>query len=136
VTAARAFLGRAYRLRGRIVAGERRGRTLGYPTANLYVPPGVLVPAHGVYAVRVWVGGHGHDGVVNIGVRPTFGELRRTIEAHLLDWSGDLYGRWVELDLVERLRGEQRFDGPDALRAAIAADVAHARRALAASSRP
>jgi riboflavin kinase/FMN adenylyltransferase len=126
-----AWLGRPYRLRGRVVAGERRGRTLGFPTANLHVRPRVLVPADGVYAVRVLTGGGAHPGVVNIGVRPTFGEARRTVEAHLLDWSGDLYGRWVELEFVARLRGEQRFDGPAALRVAIETDIAHARRVFA-----
>ena len=135
VAKAQALLGRPYRLRGRVVTGERRGRTLGFPTANLHVPPGVLVPAHGVYAVRVHVDGRPHDGVVNVGVRPTFGELRRTIEAHLLDWSGDLYGRWLVLEIVAHLRGEKRFDGVDALRAAIEADGASARRVLAAPSR-
>src|SRR5204862_2895633 len=95
VERAAALLGRAHRLRGRVVAGERRGRTLGFPTANLHVPPRVLVPAHGVYAVRAYGGGDAVPAVVNIGVRPTFGEARRTIEAHLLDWSGDLYGRWL-----------------------------------------
>jgi riboflavin kinase/FMN adenylyltransferase len=69
-------------------------------------------------------------GVVNVGVRPTFGEARRTVEAHLLDWSGDLYGAWAEVEFVARLRGERRFDGPQALRDAIAADVAAARRVL------
>jgi len=135
VTRAQALLGRPYRLRGRVVTGEQRGRTLGFPTANLHVPPRVLVPAHGVYAAWAHTPGGVQPGVVNIGVRPTFGEARRTIESHLLDWNGDLYGRWVALDFVERLRGEQRFDGPAALREAIAADVAHARRVLAAAPR-
>jgi len=133
VSAAAELLGRRHRLRGRVVAGERRGRTIGFPTANLHVRPGVLLPADGVYAVRV----HGTslfvDGVLNVGIRPTFGEARRTIEAHLLDWSGDLYGQWIELELVERLRGERRFDGVDALKAQIASDVAAARALLAAA---
>jgi riboflavin kinase/FMN adenylyltransferase len=130
VERAAALLGRTHRLRGRVVTGERRGRTLGFPTANLHVPPRVLVPAHGVYAVRAHVDGTVHPAVLNIGVRPTFGEARRTIEAHLLDWDGDCYGRWLELELVARLRGEQRFDGVEALRAQIASDVAQARRLL------
>jgi riboflavin kinase/FMN adenylyltransferase len=125
-----AMLGRHYRLRGRVIAGERRGRTLGFPTANLHVRPRVLVPGDGVYAVRVHAGSLRQPGVVNVGVRPTFGEARRTVEAHLLDWSGDLYGAWAEVEFVARLRGERRFDGPQALRDAIAADVAAARRVL------
>jgi riboflavin kinase/FMN adenylyltransferase len=135
VERAAALLGRTHRLRGRVVAGERRGRTLGFPTANLHVPARVLVPAHGVYAVRAHLSGAApQPAVLNIGVRPTFGEARRTIEAHLLDWDGDCYGRWLEIELVARLRGEQRFDGPEALRAAIAADVAHARRLFGTAS--
>ncbi len=133
VVRAAALLGRTHRLRGRVVVGERRGRTIGFPTANLHVPPRVLVPADGVYAVRARLDGAAVPGVLNIGVRPTFGEARRTIEAHLLDWDGDCYGRVVEIELVARLRGERRFDGVNALRAAIAADVAHARRLLAAT---
>jgi riboflavin kinase / FMN adenylyltransferase len=135
VVRAELLLGRPYRLRGRVVAGERRGRTLGFPTANLHVRPRVVVPADGVYAVRAHGDGDPVPAVVNIGVRPTFGEARRTIEAHLLDWNGDLYGRWLELEFVARLRGEQRFDGVAALKAAIAADVAAARGVLGAPSR-
>src|SRR5579871_1021439 len=109
------LLGRTYALRGRVVAGERRGRTLGFPTANLRCRSTLAVPADGVYAARVQVGGAWHGGVVNIGIRPTFGERRRTIEAHLLDFTGDLYGRWVTVEMVDRLRGEQAFAGPRAL---------------------
>jgi len=130
VVRAAALLGRRHRLRGRVIRGEQRGRTLGFPTANLHVGSRLLVPAYGVYAAWVHAQGATRPGVVNIGVRPTFGEVRRTIEAHVLDWSGDLYGAWAELELVAHLRGEQRFEGPTALREAIAADVAHARRAL------
>jgi riboflavin kinase/FMN adenylyltransferase len=128
---ARVLLGRAYSLRGRVVVGDRRGRTLGFPTANLHPKPGLLLPPDGVYAVHADVGGQRHAGVLNIGVRPTFGGRRRTVEVHLLDFAGDLYRRWLVLQLVERLRGEATFAGPDALRAAIAADVANARRVLA-----
>jgi riboflavin kinase / FMN adenylyltransferase len=135
VARAAALLGRPHRLRGRVVVGDRRGRTIGFPTANLHVRPGVLLPADGVYAVRAAVDGAARPAVVNVGVRPTFGEARRTIEAHVLDWNGDLYGRWLELELVARLRGEERFAGVDALRAAIAADVDHARRVLAPAGR-
>src|SRR5262249_38906710 len=131
VRRARTLLGRPFSLRGRVVRGEQRGRTLGFPTANLHQAPGVLLPADGVYAVRARLDGHLRPAVLNIRVRPTFGVLRRTVEAYLLDFDGDLYGRWLSLDLVERLRGEQRFPGPDALRDAIAADVARARDLLA-----
>ncbi len=131
VAGARTLLGRPVALRGRVVHGEHRGRTLGFPTANLHRSPGLVLPADGVYAVRVARDGVRHSGVLNIGVRPTFGTLARTVEVHLLDGGGDLYGQWLVLEVVERLRGEQRFDGPEALRRAIAGDVARARVALA-----
>jgi riboflavin kinase/FMN adenylyltransferase len=127
VRRAGALLGRPFELRGRVVRGEQRGRRLGFPTANLHQRPGLLLPADGVYAVRAVLDGRPVPAVLNIGVRPTFGRLRRTIEAFLLDFDGDLYGRWLTLELIERLRGEQRFAGAEALRQAIAADVARAR---------
>jgi riboflavin kinase/FMN adenylyltransferase len=131
VRQAATLLGRPFMLRGRVVRGEQRGRTLGFPTANLHQRAEVLLPADGVYAVRALLDGGTWPAVLNIGVRPTFGTLRRTVEAFLLDFDGDLYGRWLRLELVERLRGEQRFPGPEALRQAIAADVARAREVLA-----
>jgi len=131
---ARALLGRPYALRGRVVVGDRRGRTLGFPTANLHLRAGLLLPPDGVYAVGVEVDGRAHEGVLNIGVRPTFAGRRRTIEVHLLDFSGDLYRRWLVVKLIERLRGEEAFSGPEALRAAIARDVERARRVLGGGS--
>jgi len=133
VRGARALLGRPYTLRGRVVVGDRRGRTLGFPTANLHLRRRLLLPADGVYAVTADVAGRRHDGVLNIGIRPTFGGRRRTVEVHLLDFTGDLYRAWLVVDVVERLRGEMAFSGPDALRAAIAADVTRARELLARS---
>jgi riboflavin kinase/FMN adenylyltransferase len=129
---ARRLLGRPYAFRGRVVTGDRRGRTLGFPTANLHLKPGLLVPPDGVYAVLADVDGRERQGVLNVGIRPTFGGRRWTIEAHLLDFEGDLYRRWLAVRVVERLRGEATFAGPDALRAAIADDIARARRVLAA----
>jgi len=131
---ARALLGRSYALRGRVVVGDRRGRTLGFPTANLHLRAGLLLPPDGVYAVGVEVDGRAHEGVLNIGVRPTFAGRRRTIEVHLLDFSGDLYRRWLVVKLIERLRGEEAFSGPEALRVAIARDVERARRVLGGGS--
>jgi riboflavin kinase/FMN adenylyltransferase len=128
---ARRLLGRPHALRGRIVVGDRRGRTLGFPTANLHVRRGLLLPPDGVYAVAVELDGRTHQGVLNIGMRPTFGGRRRTVEAHVLDFDGDLYRRWLVVRVIERLRGEAAFSGPEALRAAIAADVARARGVLA-----
>src|SRR5438093_50616 len=117
-------------LHGRVVVGDRRGRTLGFPTANLHLRAGLLLPPDGVYAVGVEADGRAHEGVLNIGVRPTFAGKRRTIEVHLLDFSDDLYRRWLVVKVIERLRGEQAFSGPEALRVAIARDVERARRVL------
>jgi riboflavin kinase/FMN adenylyltransferase len=129
--AARRLLGRPYGFRGRVVSGDRRGRMLGFPTANLHPRPRLLLPPDGVYAAGVDTPEGRRAGVLNIGVRPTFGGRRRTIEVHLLDFAGDLYRRWLIVHVIERLRGEAAFAGPEALREAIAADVAHARRVLA-----
>lgn len=123
------MLGRLYALRGTVVAGDRRGRTLGFPTANLDVH-GQVVPAHGVYAARLEVGGALHPAVANLGVRPTFGADALRVEAHVLDFSGDLYGCAAVLHLVERLRAEVRFDSLDGLRSQIGRDTAAARKAL------
>ncbi|MDI3316535.1 MAG: bifunctional riboflavin kinase/FAD synthetase [Bacillota bacterium] len=133
------LLGRPFRLEGRVVAGDRRGHELGFPTANLELPEELIHPARGVYAA--WVeradgpGGSG-DGrrwpaVVNVGLRPTFGGRRETVEAHLLDARVELYGAWLLVDLVDRLREERKFSGPEALRQQIAQDVEAARRRLA-----
>jgi len=110
--------------------GDRRGRTLGFPTANLHLRTGLLLPPDGVYAIAVAVDGRPRAGVLNVGVRPTFAGRRRTIEAHVLDFTGDLYRRWLVVELIERLRGEEAFSGPEALRAAIGRDVARAREVL------
>jgi riboflavin kinase/FMN adenylyltransferase len=125
------LLGNPFTLGRRVVYGEQRGGTLGFPTANLHMRPGLLLPADGVYVVRMQVGSALHGGVANIGIRPTFGRLARTVEVHLLDFDGDIYGQRVEVGFLERLRGEQRFPGVDALKTAIAADVARARTLLA-----
>ena len=134
VARAHALLGRPYRLRGRVVVGDQRGRTIGFPTANLHPKPHVLVPENGVYAGWARIEGVPRACVVNIGVRPTFGKLGRTIEAHLLDWDGDLYGRWIELEPTVRLRGERKFASVEALVDQIGADAEQARRLLGAAA--
>ncbi len=130
--AARA-LGRPFRLSGQVVAGAQRGRTLGIPTANLAISEERAFPATGVYACRAhWDGATPQSAVTNIGFRPTFNSSTPTltVEAHLLDYSGDLYGRELTLDFVARLRPEMKFPGVDALVAQIRADIATARRLL------
>lgn len=128
------LLGRPYALEGRVVLGARRGRTIGFPTANLRsrVPP--LVP-DGVYAVRAEVGGAIVGGAANVGRNPTFGPgAPRTVETHLLDFDRDVYGEKLRVEFVERIRGEIRFGSVAALVDQIAKDVARAREILLAPS--
>jgi riboflavin kinase/FMN adenylyltransferase len=107
-------------VRGVVVGGDRRGREIGFPTANVRPAPGAPLPAFGVYAGRML----DRAAAVSVGVRPTFGDgLEPLVEAHLLDFDGDLYGREVELELVEYLRDELRFDSVHALCAQIEADI-------------
>lgn len=124
------FLGRNFALSGPVVRGVERGRTLGFPTANLAVNSNQALPADGVYATRVYVGGSAHKAVVNIGQRPTFDEKDRTVEVYLLDFKGDLYGEEIKVELVERLRAERKFDSADELKAQIGKDVERARAIL------
>ncbi len=128
--AAGRLLGRSYRLAGTVVPGDQRGRTIGFPTANLEISEGTVVPGSGVYAVRILFDDRSHPGVVNIGRRPTFGGTEYVVEAHVLDYSGDLYGQMIGLDFVKRLRSEQKFGGVEELVAAIQQDVAAARLVL------
>ena len=130
---AREGLGRPHVLEGAVVKGDARGHTIGFPTANVEVDDRMQMPANGVYAGHAVV--LGRDGtlypmVVNIGQRPTFGGEHVTVEAHLLDTDLDLYGEHVGLSLEHRLRDERKFDGIDALKAQIAADVDRARELL------
>jgi riboflavin kinase/FMN adenylyltransferase len=129
VSRAARYLGRPYSIGGTVTRGAGRGRTLGFPTANLDPERPLLVPT-GVYACRAEVDGRLHPAVVNVGVRPTFGENALAIEAFLMDVAADLYDRQLRLHFVARLRGEQKFAGVDELRAQIARDVEAARRAL------
>jgi riboflavin kinase/FMN adenylyltransferase len=131
VALARALLGRPYSVSGIVQRGAGRGRTLGFPTANLK-PDRPLVLAAGVYAARArWDGGPA-DAVVNLGYRPTFDESQYWIEAYLFDFSGDLYDRRITLDFLCRIRPEKKFEGVDALRAQVFADMDEARRLLRA----
>jgi riboflavin kinase/FMN adenylyltransferase len=123
VEEARLLLGRPYSLTGIVTAGDRRGRRIGYPTANLVPPEGRLAPQNGVYAVRGELpDGSRHGGMANIGVRPTFGSDRRTIEAHLFDFEGDLYDRRISVQFLRKIREERRFESPQALIEQLRAD--------------
>jgi riboflavin kinase / FMN adenylyltransferase len=117
------WLGRPYRLTARVTPGEGRGRTIGMPTLNLAGPPATkALPPDGVYAARVEWGGGTAGAMLNQGPRPTVGDLTRSIEAHLFDFSENLYGRTVRVEWVERLRDTQRFPSLAALRAQLAID--------------
>ncbi|MBD2078164.1 bifunctional riboflavin kinase/FAD synthetase [Phormidium sp. FACHB-592] len=138
------LLGRPYRLIGKVTQGQQLGRTLGFPTANLQLPPDKFLPRLGSYAVRVHVCDHDHavdlsavpslPGVMNIGYRPTVNGKTQTIEVHLLDWAGDLYEQTLIVHLEAFLRSEQSFPSLDALKAQIQADSDRARTLLNATS--
>ena len=125
VEGAARLLGRAVEVEGTVVTGDERGGTLGFPTANLGVRPELLVPANGIYAGAAG----GHRAAVSIGTNPHYGGRERRVEAHLLDFSGDLYGQRLLVQLWERLRDEAAFDSEDELIAQIAEDIEAARKA-------
>lgn len=129
VQIANLLLGRPYGIRGEVLLGKSRGRSLGFPTANLR-PPSRFLLASGVYAGQAtWADGNG-GAVINVGYRPTFGGGDQWVEAHLLDFSGDLYGKTLSLLFLHRIRAEQKFESVRALRAQIARDVERAREIL------
>ena len=125
-----ALLGRPYRLAGPVVHGFERGRTIGFPTANISVAADRAMPAIGVYATRAHVAGRVLRGATNIGRRPTFDSGHVSIETHLLDFEGDVYGERLELEFVHRIRGEVKFASPDELVAQITHDVEQVREVL------
>lgn len=133
VEGAGALLGRRYSVIGRVVAGQRLGRTLDTPTANLALEPGHRL-AHGVYVVAVAVDGKTYGGVASFGVRPTVDDGAPLLEAHLFDFAGDLYGKTIEVAFVARIRGEEKFGSLEALRAEMARDKVKARAILAAAA--
>lgn len=130
---ARQLLGRPYRVIGRVMHGQKLGRQLGSPTANVRMHR-FPCPLRGVYVVHGLVNGQRYNGVCNVGVRPTVHGRQPVLEAHLLDYSGDLYGELMQVEFIHFLRDERRFDGLDALKAQIKADIAAAREWLASTS--
>ncbi|HET7629102.1 MAG TPA: bifunctional riboflavin kinase/FAD synthetase [Bacillales bacterium] len=127
------YLGRYYEIEGTVVNGEKRGRTIGFPTANIESQESYFIPATGIYAVRTKVGGHWHDGVASIGFKPTFhddyGE-RPAVEVHLFDFDGDLYGKQAVVRWFKKLRDEEKFDTVDALVNQMNRDAAEAQAYL------
>ncbi|MBI3742554.1 MAG: hypothetical protein HY257_12480, partial [Chloroflexi bacterium] len=128
--AATRLLGRYPSVRGRVVKGDQRGRALGFPTANLATAERRLLPADGIYAVRVRVNDIWRAGAASIGVRPTFGGTTRQLEVYVLDFSGDLYEQVIEVEFVKRLRAEKKFASAAELIAQMQRDVEEARTTL------
>ena len=135
VDEAAGLLGRPYVLRGEVVVGDRRGSTIGFPTANVLPDAEAVVPARGVYAGFVLVGDEKYAACTNVGVAPTFARAESRVEAYLLDFDGDLYGRIVDVGFIRRIRGEKKFSGVDELVAQIQRDVEEARRIVEKPSR-
>ncbi len=131
MTQAAELLGRPYGIKGVVVQGRQQGQELGWPTANIPVPPHRVVPADGVYAARATLGAETYAATAYIGTRPTFGAGERLIEVYLLDQTRNLYGQELLVEFVERLRGDHAFASPEDLAAQIARDVDRARGALA-----
>ncbi|PKN59672.1 MAG: hypothetical protein CVU53_07025, partial [Deltaproteobacteria bacterium HGW-Deltaproteobacteria-11] len=123
------YLGRPYNLSGEVIAGHRRGRALGFPTANLR-PDKALIPARGIYAVRLLLAGKQRHGVLNIGFKPTFSDSALSVEAYIFDFDEDIYGQTLEVLFINRIRDEIKFDGPDRLVEQIRRDVERAREIL------
>ena len=125
------LLGRNHTLSGTVVVGDQRGRTLGFPTANIDVYPGLLWPGDGIYATWAHFGGKRHLSATSIGVRPTFGLTQRLVEVYVMDFSGDLYGQHMTVEFVQKVRNQETFPEIDALIARIEQDVSDSREVLA-----
>jgi riboflavin kinase/FMN adenylyltransferase len=131
VTTGNQLLGRNFRLCGQVVKGFQRGRELGFPTANLNIAPGMMLPGDGIYATWAVVKGQRLPSATSIGVRPTFGLTERLVEVYILDFSGDLYGQTLGVDFVAKLRDQETFPDAAALTRQVDRDVANTRLALA-----
>ncbi|MCK9195381.1 MAG: bifunctional riboflavin kinase/FAD synthetase [Syntrophales bacterium] len=129
VKAAAAWLGRPYNLVGRVVPGHNRGAGLGFPTANIE-PEKALVPAPGVYAALARIDDQTYGSVLNIGMNPTFDDNQMSIEVHILDFKGDIYGKTLEILFIEKLREEKKFNGPAELIVQIRKDIEQARKII------
>ena len=127
---AQKLMGRPFRLHGRVVRGDRRGVDLGFPTANLDTDREQALPADGVYTSRAYIDDQAYPAMTNIGLHPTFGGDQRLVEAYIMDYKGDLYGRELAVDIIERLRGEIKFDSPEELKKQIAEDVKRGKATL------
>lgn len=131
VATVRECLGRPFHVTGDVAQGDQRGRTIGFPTANLAAWDELLLPANGVYATYAWLGDQRYVAATNVGVRPTVNGRGVTVEAHLLDYSGDLYGQELRVEFIQHIRPEKKFSGLPELTAQIQADVSAIRAMLA-----
>jgi riboflavin kinase/FMN adenylyltransferase len=127
---AQKLMGRPFSLHGRVVAGDKRGAELGFPTANLATEAEQALPADGVYTSRAYVDNQAHPAMTNIGTNPTFGGNQRSVEVYLMDYRGNLYGRELNVDIIERLRDEIKFDSPEELKKQIARDIKRGKAAM------
>ncbi len=125
------LMGRYFYLRGKVTTSDKRGRVLGFPTANLDIKPQQALPGNGIYATIAHVDGKQFRSATNIGIRPTFGESDKTVEAHLLNYKGDLYSREIRLEFVQKLRDEQRFPSAEELKVQIEKDIQRVKALLA-----
>ena len=128
------LLGRNHHLSGVVVVGDQRGRTLGFPTANIEVDSQLLLPGDGIYATWAIIDGKRHEAATSIGVRPTFGLSQRLVEVFVMDFSEDLYGKIVGVEFIKKVRDQEKFDGLDALIKQINQDVDDCRQALERSA--
>jgi len=125
------LMGRHFHLRGKVITSDKRGRVLGFPTANLDIKPQQALPGNGIYATIAQVDGKQFPSATNIGIRPTFGEGEKTVETHLLNYKGDLYGKDMRLEFVQKLRDEQRFPSSEELKVQIEKDIREVEAILA-----
>jgi riboflavin kinase/FMN adenylyltransferase len=125
------LMGRYFYLGGKVITSDKRGRILGFPTANLDLKPQQALPGNGIYATIAQVDGKQFPSATNIGIRPTFGEGEKTVETHLLNYKGDLYGKDMKVEFVQKLRDEQRFPSSEELKAQIEKDVREVEAILA-----
>jgi riboflavin kinase/FMN adenylyltransferase len=131
VTTASTYLGRLYELNGLVIKGQQIGRSIGFPTANIHIPNDYkLIPKDGVYAVYAEVDGVSYKSMLNIGNRPTVNGTKKTVEAHLFDFQGDLYDRQVTIYFQSFLREEHKFEGLEALKAQLYLDQQNAKNLL------
>ena len=136
VAAGARLLGRTFSLTGKVVVGDRRGRDLGFPTANLDIAPEMIIPGDGIYATWAIIDGVRHPSATSIGVRPTFGPGERLVEAYVMDFDADLYGSRLCIEFVRKLRDQENFSSVDSLVDQINRDVTDSRLALAADGGP